>query len=367
MTRSAQRATKDEAKCDAPVEEFVAFAKGLAIPRAARRRRALAESSAAKPFAERLAKEAFSGAVHAATCMSLVGRFSTDAAWAGKFEASKAAGQPPSPDDLEPKLLEPVGLGLLAISKEQAAPWFAHAYLRLLPSSSSRPAIEKLLFDNSQTSHALFEAVATALTRIESGGKAITKAIAARSIDALSKYAFQHGGWKPRTEVNPLARLAKVSTLADMGRLVDALLALQTASPASAGGNGTVEPLGTQPSTQPEDAIADAAWRQADDALARALQNIAVLKHAVDEASELDPTVRGYAGVVSQAVRSAAAKRELELDGTIGSTAQFDPLTHQVDDPSIGSEAIVRITKPAVAQGRSTWRRVVKKAEVVPA
>jgi hypothetical protein len=368
MTRSAQRATEGEAKCDASIEEFVAFAKGLAIPRAARRRRALADSSAAKPFAERLAKEAFSSAAHAATCMGLVGRFSSDAAWAGKFEASKAAGQPPSPDDLEPKVLEPVGLGLLAISKEQALPWFAHAYLRLLPNSPSRPAIEKLLFDNSQTSHALFEAVATALIRIESGDKPITKAIAARSIDALSKYAFQHSTSKSRTEVSPFARLAKVSTLADMGRLVDALLALQTASPSPAGDNGTIErsPV-TQPPTQPEDAIADAAWRQADDALARALQNIAALKHAVDEASELDPRVRGYAGVVSQAVRSAAAKRELELDGTIGATAQFNPLTHQVDGPSIGSEAIVRITKPAVAQGRSTWRRVVKKAEVVPA
>jgi hypothetical protein len=72
-------------------------------------------------------------------------------------------------------------------------------------------------------------------------------------------------------------------------------------------------------------------------------------------------------GVVAQAVRSAAAKRELELDGTIGATTQFDPLTHQGDDPSIGSAALVRIMKPAVAQGKSTWRRVVKKAEVVPA
>ena len=57
--------------------------------------------------------------------MSLVGRLSNDAAWAGKFEVSKTAGQPPSPDALEPKVLEPVGLGLLEISKEQALPWFA--------------------------------------------------------------------------------------------------------------------------------------------------------------------------------------------------------------------------------------------------
>ena len=254
-----------------------------------------------------------------------------------------------------------------AILREQALPWLAHAYIRLLPNSTSRPAVEKLLFDNSPTPLALSEAVATALARMESGGKPITKAIAARSIDALEKYASQLGASKQRTGVSPLARLAKVSTLADMGRLVEALLALQTTSPEVAGGNGPVKPPSTQAPTQTEDAIADAAWRQADDALARALQNIAALKHAVDEARELDPRVRGYAGVVAQAVRSVAAKRELELDGTIGATAQFDPLTHQGDDPSIASAALVRIMKPAVAQGRNTWRRVVKKAEVIPA
>jgi len=65
-------------------------------------------------------------------------------------------------------------------------------------------------------------AVATALAKIESGGKPITKAIAARSIDALEKCAIQLGTPNQRTAVNPLARLAKVSTLADMGRLVAA-------------------------------------------------------------------------------------------------------------------------------------------------
>jgi hypothetical protein len=365
MPRSSQSATDDQANCDAPTKEFVAFAKGLAAPRAARRWQALAESPAAGRFAERLLTEAFSGAAHAATCMSLIGRF--DSSCAAKFGASKLSGEPPSPNNLQPKELEPVGRGVLAILKEQALPWLAHAYIRLLPNSTCRPAVEKLLLDNSPTPHALCEAVTIALGRIETDGKPITKAIAARSIDALEKYASQLGASRLRPEVSPLARLAKVSTLADMGRLVDALLALQTASPVATGDNGPVEPTGVQGPTPPEDPIADAAWRQADGALARALQNIAALKHAVDEASELDAQVRGFAGAVSQAVRSAAAKRELELDGTIGATAQFDPLAHQADDPSVGSAALVRIRIPAVAQGRSTWRRVLKKAEVVPA
>ena len=54
-------------------------------------------------------------------------------------------------------------------------------------------------------------------------------------------------------------------------------------------------------------------------------------------------------------------------EGTIGATSLFNPITHQGDDPQIGSEMLVRITKPAVAQGKKTWRRVVRKAEVVRA
>src|SRR5258708_39317164 len=39
--------------------------------------------------------------------MSLIGRF--DSAWAAKFGASKLSGEPPSPNNLQPKELEPVG------------------------------------------------------------------------------------------------------------------------------------------------------------------------------------------------------------------------------------------------------------------
>src|SRR6516225_10192917 len=58
MPRSSKSANDDPAKCDAPIAEFVAFAKGLAAPRAARRLQALAGSPAAERFAERLVTEA---------------------------------------------------------------------------------------------------------------------------------------------------------------------------------------------------------------------------------------------------------------------------------------------------------------------
>src|SRR5262245_57585411 len=241
MPRSSQRANDDQAKCDAPTGEFVAFAKVLVAPRAARRLQALSESPAAGRFAERLVKEALSGEAHATACMRLVGHIGSDTAWAAKLAANKTLGQPPSPNSLEPKELEPVGRGLLAISKEQALPWLAHAYIRLLPNSISRPAVEKLLFDNPPTPHALTEAVATALARMESGGKPITKAIATRSIDVFERYASRLAAANQRAGESPFARLAKVSTLADMGRLVEALLALS----ATGGSNGPIEP-GTQ-------------------------------------------------------------------------------------------------------------------------
>src|SRR5262249_8694844 len=102
-----------------------------------------------------------------------------------------------------------------------------------------------------------------------------------------------------------------------------------------------------------------------DDALARALQNAAALKHTLDRAGELDPAVNGYARLVAQAVHSAATKRELELEDGIGATIQYNPQRHNSDEPLTGANSLVRIQKPAVAQGKKHYRRILRKAEVV--
>ena len=124
--------------------------------------------------------------------------------------------------------------------------------------------------------------------------------------------------------------------------------------------------MSVQSSGNSKEAIAEAAWSQADDALARALQNAAALTHALDQTGAVDRMVRGYAEILAQSVDSTAAKRELELEGVIGETANYDPGAHHAYDFGLGSESVVRITIPAVAQGRKTWRKIIRKAEIVP-
>ena len=54
MSKNAQKASGDRAKCDGPVEGFIAFAKALSAPKAAKRLQKLTEGPDAERFAERL-------------------------------------------------------------------------------------------------------------------------------------------------------------------------------------------------------------------------------------------------------------------------------------------------------------------------
>ena len=106
-TRKKLRGAADyHAKCDAPVEEFVSFAKGL--QRGKRSLEALAASPAADRFANRLVAEALSGEAHAPACLSLIGHFVTDEFWLGKLRSNDPTGDAPSPNELRPKDVEAV-------------------------------------------------------------------------------------------------------------------------------------------------------------------------------------------------------------------------------------------------------------------
>ena len=87
MSKSAQKASGDRARCDGPINDFVAFAKGLTIKSAATRLQKLAAGPDASRFAERLVQEAFDGSAHAVTCMSLIGRFGGDPGWRARLQA----------------------------------------------------------------------------------------------------------------------------------------------------------------------------------------------------------------------------------------------------------------------------------------
>jgi hypothetical protein len=120
----------------------------------------------------------------------------------------------------------------------------------------------------------------------------------------------------------------------------------------------------TKPADRAEDLNAEAAWSLADDALARALQEAAALTHILECARDIDPAVVGCAEIVAQAINGTAGKRELELEGAIGAITAYDPLVHHGDDPCLAPGARIRIRKPTVVQGRLTWRRILRKAEI---
>jgi hypothetical protein len=114
-------------------------------------------------------------------------------------------------------------------------------------------------------------------------------------------------------------------------------------------------------------ALAETAWMEADEALARALQQTPRLRKAIREPTELHPELRNHLGAIIQAVRASAAKRELEIEGDPGSEVAFDPVRHAQDDPRVRTAQRVRIVTPTVFQGRGAHRRVLRVAEVEPA
>jgi hypothetical protein len=350
MSKNAQRASGDRDKCDGPVEGFIAFAKGLSAPKAAKRLQKLTEGPDAGRFAERLVQEAFGGSTHAATSLSLIGRFGLDPGWAARLRAVETVGEPPDPHRLQTKELPPVGKGLLIISSEKALPWLARAYLRPKGSSASRAAVQTLLRKAAASTHALAGALSDAAGSLETGGIRLTRGMAKQCADILE----QHVGWDsadgPEAAQSPLGRLAKLAERADAARLVSALL--YASPPPSDGGNGSPE------------------WSEADEALGRALQDMDFLDRsfaklasgAEGELADRARRAKDASDLILQWVRQAARHRSVAALNKVGDHVPFDPAKHDLDgDARIGS--LVRVVRPAVVRGSEPQQVLLIRGE----
>jgi hypothetical protein len=351
MSKSAQKVSSDRAKCDGPIEGFVAFAKRLTTPNAAQRLRRLADGPDADRFAERLVREAFGGSTHAATCLGLIGRLGSDRDWAARLQTVEPAGEPPVPDGLQTKELATVGSGLLVISREKALRWLARAYLRLKTASVARTAVQTLLLDAAPTTHALAAALSDTLGTLESTGLGFTKGLAKQCADTLEQHAKRHADANPEAAQSPLARLAKLADRADSARLVSALLSAGP-PPADGGGNGSAE------------------WSEADEALGRALQDMdfldrsfAKLKSSTEgEFADRARRAKDASDLVMQWVRQAARYRSVAALNKVGDHVPFDPAKHEFDgDAQIGS--VVRVVRPAVVRGSEPQQVVLVRGE----
>ena len=344
-----------QATCEAPVEEFVKFVK--TVQRSKTALVALAASPAADLFATTLAARALSGEPHASPCLGLLGKLARDSSWRAKIEAAAETTAPPAPDRLRPKDIEPVGrLALDLLPGEIALAWIAFAYLSMKGTAQVRSRVEALLLESATTSDALLDAIARALAAVEATADTLPRTVTARAITTIENHAQKRSAGSEQSTARELSALAGRASRDELTRLVHALLTMrEAAAPASAPGRAPFSP---------DDANGDAAWVLADQELAIALQEAAALTHALDLATDLDPKVRGYADLVTQAVESVAARREMALGGAVGETTAYDPTLHQ-DDIPLGPHAPVRVRRPAVVQGRHD-PSIIRKAEIAP-
>jgi hypothetical protein len=115
--------------------------------------------------------------------------------------------------------------------------------------------------------------------------------------------------------------------------------------------------------------LKEAAWSEADQALARALQDAGRLMRSLDklespgdETAKHAASTRGAANLVLQWVRQAGRQRNLECLGAFGSSTEFDPEFHESDDAAPGEP--VRIVKPPVVRRTGAGQIVVLRGEV---
>ena len=116
--------------------------------------------------------------------------------------------------------------------------------------------------------------------------------------------------------------------------------------------------------------LKEAAWSEADQALARALQDSGRLARSLeklesaaggDTARQL-ASVRGASNLVLQWVRQAARLRNMECKTAMGDVTAFDPELHESHEAEPGER--VRILKPTVMRSNGSQQAVVLRGEV---
>lgn len=127
------------------------------------------------------------------------------------------------------------------------------------------------------------------------------------------------------------------------------------------------EALAPPPPAQPATDIRPPEWIEADELLARALQDISVFSSAISRLREaakgaLESEIKRAgmaANLVFQNLELAARKRALILDGAAGSETAFDPVFFHSDE-EIKPGAPVRIRKSPVTRGQGKKKIIVQ-------
>lgn len=334
---------------------FAENARRLASAKGRASRDQLLRDGLAGEFAARLLRQAQGDTQRQVEGWKLVGALWADEAWREHLRAADVAGAPPSPLRFSGSPLTSIAQALLGLYGEDALAWCAYAYL--VRTGPAATPIEQAILARALDVHAVIEAIGTALTELEADPTSYPSGIPGK-VATLLLQCFA-GTATPGQSKGAAAKIGSLTFNRDQAAtLIQALLSarLPTQLPADAPAGNNLE-----------NALAETAWVEADEALARALQQTPALREAIREPTGLNPQLRSQIGAIIQAVRTSAAKRELDIEGTPGSEATFDPVKHAHDDPRLKAVKRVRIVTPTVFQGRGTNRRVLRAADVEPA
>ncbi|MBS0385245.1 MAG: hypothetical protein JSS00_07840 [Proteobacteria bacterium] len=109
------------------------------------------------------------------------------------------------------------------------------------------------------------------------------------------------------------------------------------------------------PDARLANALADASWAEADEALAEALAEFAELKRALDD--ECGERVSEALDMAAQALSRAARRRGLRMFGDVGASSALDARLHDLGGSP--SAARVRVVREGVMRGREVLIRAL--------
>src|SRR5215471_405145 len=330
---------------------FIENARRLASAKGRAARDRLLRNGVAGEFAARLLGEANGETSRHVESWKLVAQLWAHEPWQPHFRAAGVESAPPSPRSFAGVSLTPIVHALLGLYGKDALAWCVYAYLTRTGSAATD--IADVIVAHALAVDAILEAIDAALTEFEAEPDTQPSGIPGKIAKLLTQRLATTAA--PHADNSAVARVSSLVFNRDQNAaLIAAMLAAQLPAAGSTDDNL-------------HHALAETAWIEADDALARALQQTPALREAIREPTALNPELRNQIGAIIQAVRTSAAKRELEIEGNPGSETIFDPVKHAQDDPRITPTSRVRLITPTVFQGRGANRRVLRTADVEPA
>jgi hypothetical protein len=330
---------------------FAEHARWLASAKGRATRDRLLRNGLAEEFAAGLLSAASGEMARQVESWKLVGYLFAQEPWQAPLRAAGVESAPPSPRSFAGVPLTPIVQALLGLYGKDALAWCIYAYLTRTGSAATD--IGDVIAAHSLPVGAILEAIEAALAELEAEPDTQPSGIPTKIAKLLAQRLAARAA--PHADNSAVARISSlIFNREQTAALIAAMLAAQL-------------PADSPPGDNLHNALAESAWIEADDALARALQQTPALREAIREPTALSSELRNQIGAIIQAVRTSAAKRELEIEGSPGSETTFDPVKHAQDDPRITPASRVRLLTPTVFQGRGANRRVLRTADVEPA